>query len=81
MPIPKPRIEETIDTLSGSKYFSKLNLRSGYWQVRIKEADKHKTVFSVGLLGFFECNEWHLACAMPLPPFKCLWNAAGKSYI
>ena len=51
-----PRIEETIDTLAGSKYFSKLDLRSGYWQVGVKEADKHKTAFSVGPLGFFECN-------------------------
>ena len=51
-----PRIEETIDSLSGSKYFSKLDRRSGYWQVGIKEADKHKTAFSAGPLGFFECN-------------------------
>ena len=52
-----PRIEETIDTLAGSKYFSKLDLRSGYWQVGTKEADKHKTAFSVGPVGFFECNK------------------------
>ena len=51
-----PRIEETIDTLSWSKYFSKLDLRSGYWQVGVKESDKMKTAFSVGPLGFFECN-------------------------
>ena len=51
-----PRIEETIYSLSGAKYFPKLDLRSGYWQIGIKEADKHKTAFAVGPLGFFECN-------------------------
>ena len=51
-----PRIDDTIDTHLGSKFFSKLDLRSGYWQFEIKEEDKHKTAFSVGNLGFYECN-------------------------
>ena len=51
-----PRVDDTIETLIGSKYFSKLDLRSGYWQVEIDEADKHKTAFTVGNMGFFECN-------------------------
>lgn len=51
-----PRIEETIDSLVGSRFFSKLDLRSGYWQVAMKEQDKCKTAFQVGPLGFFECN-------------------------
>ena len=51
-----PRIDDTIDTLIGSKYFSKLDLRSGYWQVEVKEEDKYKTAFTVGNMGFFECN-------------------------
>ena len=46
------RIEDTIDALS----WSKLDLRSGYWQVRIKEVDKHKATFSVGPLGSFDWN-------------------------
>lgn len=49
-----PRFDDIMDTVSGSKYFSKLDLRSGYWQVEIEEADKHKTAFSVGNLGFYE---------------------------
>ena len=51
-----PRIDDTIDTLLDTKYFSKLDLRSGYWQVEMKEVDKEKTAFTVGYLGIHHCN-------------------------
>jgi len=51
-----PRVDDTLDRLIGSKYFSKLDLRSGYWQVTVKEEDKPKTAFTVAGLGFYECN-------------------------
>lgn len=51
-----PRVEDTLHLLSGAKYFSKLDLKSGYWQVELEEEDKAKTAFSVGGLGFYECN-------------------------
>ena len=51
-----PRIDETLDALAGSKYFSTLDLKSGYWQVELQENCKPYTAFTVGPLGFFECN-------------------------
>lgn len=51
-----PRIEDSLHLLAGARYFSKLDLRSGYWQVEVSEDDKHKTAFQVGTLGFYEFN-------------------------
>jgi hypothetical protein len=43
---PLPRIDDTIDTLSGAKYFSTADLKSGYYQTPVAEKDRHKTAFS-----------------------------------
>ena len=43
---PLPRIQECLDRLSKAKVLSKLDLTSGYWQVRVAEADIPKTVFN-----------------------------------
>ena len=45
---PLPRIDDTLTTLSGSAWFSTLDLKSGYWQVGIHPEDKEKTAFSAG---------------------------------
>jgi hypothetical protein len=45
---PLPRIDDTLDTLAGTKWFSILDLRSGYWQVDVHPDDKEKTAVSTG---------------------------------
>lgn len=42
---PLPRIDESLDALSGSQYFSTLDLMSGYWQVPLDEDAKEKSTF------------------------------------
>ena len=57
-----PRIEYTLDCLCGAVWFSTLDLKSGYWQVELEEEARPLTAFTLGLLGFWECE------CMPLGP-------------
>ena len=43
---PLPHVTELLDRLHGAKWFGKVDLQSGYYQVRIKPEDIHKTAFS-----------------------------------
>ena len=42
---PLPRIDDLFDQLKGASIFSKINSRSGYHQLKIKDVDVHKMVF------------------------------------
>ncbi|KAL7868740.1 hypothetical protein SRHO_G00101240 [Serrasalmus rhombeus] len=60
---PLPRIDESLDLVSGSSWFSSLDLRSGYWQVPLSPDAKPKTAFCTGrglwhfrVLSFGLCN-------------------------
>ena len=52
---PLPVIDDLLATLGEAKYFSKLDLKSGYWQVELDEKDKEKTAFACHK-GLFQFN-------------------------
>jgi hypothetical protein len=56
--LPLPRIDDTLDLPSQTKFFTTLDLASGYWQVQMDSGSKEKTAF-VTHSGLFEF------CVMP----------------
>ena len=50
---PMPIIAEVPDCLGGAMYFSKIDLKAGYWQVVLEPSDRHKTTFCINS-GLFE---------------------------
>ena len=52
---PLPRIDDTLDVLAGSCWFSTLDLASGYWQVDFDDKDKEKTAFGTHF-GLYQFN-------------------------
>ena len=50
---PLPRIDETLEKLSNSKFYSTLDMASGYWQISLNKADRPKTSFAIPGLGSF----------------------------
>ena len=51
---PLPRIDDTLDALGGSCWFSTLDLKSGFHQVSIAEEDRPKTAFSIPGSGLWQ---------------------------
>lgn len=73
---PLPRIDDSIDALRGSKWFSTLDLQSGFWQVPMKNSDAEKTSF-VTNVGLYQFRVMPFGLCNALLPFNALWNVCS----
>ena len=68
---PLPRIDDLFDQLSGAKVFSKIDLRTGYHQLKIKKEDIPKTAFTTRY-DLYEYTIMSFGSPTPLPS-SCIW--------
>ena len=76
---PLPRIQEALESLVGAGHFSCLDLKSGLWHIKMEEALKQYTTFTVGNLGFFKCD--HMSFGLCNAPVTFQWliqNCLGE---
>ena len=70
---PLPRVDDTLDTLSGANWFLTIDLKSGYWQVEMAPEDHEKTAFCTQE-GLFEFNVMPLGLCNALATFQHLMD-------
>ena len=75
-----PRIDDLFNQLKGSSIFSKIDLRSGYYQLRIKDVDVHKTAFRTRY-GHYEFLVMLFGLKNGPMAFMDLMNCVFRSYV
>ena len=51
---PLPCMQETMESMVGTRHFSCMDLKSGFWQVKMDEESRQYTAFTVGSMGVYE---------------------------
>ena len=79
---PIPNVQDTLDCLHGTAYFSCMDLRSGYWQVEMDDESKPKTAFATHA-GLFEFRKMSFGLANAPSTFQRLMHAVlrGLQYL
>lgn len=77
---PMPRIQDIFDQLGGAQIFTTLDLKSGYWQVRVGESSKAKTAISTHL-GLFQFTRMQFGLSNAPAVFQRMMNAILASQL
>ena len=76
---PLPRMQETMESLVGAQFFSTMDLKSGFWQVKMSKKSRQYTAFTIGSMGIFEFLRMPYGLCNTLATFQQLMqNCLGE---